>query len=285
MKQLILITILLSFLLINLGGYVHNTGSSLACPDWPLCQGQVMPEMVDGVLIEHSHRLLASLVGFLTLLIALLNRKNSKTASISYVALAMVITQGILGGITVIYQLPPLVSTAHLGLSMVFMCTLIFLHHKLSHATKISRGSGITPYLLIALVLIFLQILLGAFLRHLGLGGICGAGYQNSILCSENLLPATGTQVLHVLHRFMGTLAGAAVIVPSVLIFKRAPSSAKLLPAITVLIIPTQILLGIMVIGTGFQPLITMLHLGGAALLLMVIWKAYLNQSELSTSN
>lgn len=285
MKQLILITILLSFLLINLGGYVHNTGSSLACPDWPLCQGKIMPEMVDGVLIEHSHRLLASLVGFLTLLIALLNRKNSKTATISYVALAMVIAQGILGGITVIYQLPPLVSTAHLGLSMVFMCTLIFLHHKLSHATKISPGSGITPYLLIALGLIFLQILLGAFLRHLGLGGICGVGYQNSILCSENLLPTTGLQALHVLHRFMGTLAGAAVIVPSVLIFKRAQNSAKLLPAFTVLIIPTQILLGIMVIGTGFRPLITMLHLGGAALLLMVIWKAYLNQSEVSTSN
>jgi heme A synthase len=241
--------------------------------------------MVDGVLIEHSHRLLASLVGFLTLFIAVLNRKNPKTAVISNVALAMVIAQGILGGITVIYQLPPLVSTAHLGLSMVFMCTLIFLHHKLSPATKCYRGSGVTPYLLIALVLIFIQILLGAFLRHLGLGGVCGVGYQNSILCLENLLPATGTQVLHVLHRFMGTLAGAAVIVPSVLIFKRAQNSAKLLPAFTVLIIPTQILLGIMVIGTGFRPLITMLHLSGAALLLMATWKEYLNQSEVSTSN
>lgn len=244
-----------------------------------------MPEMVDGVLIEHSHRLLASLVGFLTLFIAVLNRKNSKTSSVSNVALAMVIAQGILGGITVIYQLPPLVSTAHLGLSMVFICTLIFLHHKLSHATKHDQGSGITPYLLIALVLVFIQILLGAFLRHLGLGGVCGVGYQNSILCLENLLPATGTQVLHVLHRFMGTLAGAAVIVPSVLIFKRAQNSAKLLPAFTVLIIPTQILLGIMVIGTGFRPLITMLHLSGAALLLMATWKEYLNQSEVSTSN
>lgn len=283
MKQLTLITILLSFILINLGGYVHNTGSSLACPDWPLCHGQIMPEMVDGVLIEHSHRLLASLVGFLTLLIALLNRKNPKIAAISYLALAMVIAQGFLGGITVIYQLPPLVSTAHLGLSMVFICTLIFLHHKLSHATKIYPGSGITPYLLIAIVLVFLQILLGAFLRHLGLGSICGVGYQNSILCLENLLPATGPQVLHVLHRFLGTLAGSAVIVPSVLIFKRAQDSAKLLPALTVLIIPAQILMGIMVIGTGFRPLITMLHLGGAALLLMMIWKAYLNQGEVST--
>lgn len=243
-----------------------------------------MPEMVGGVLIEHSHRILASLVGFLTFLIAIINRKNPKTAGVSYLALVMVIAQGILGGITVIYQLPPLVSTAHLGLSMIFVCTLIFLQHKHSHSTKNYPESGVTPYLVIALVLMYLQILLGALIRHLGLGGICGLGYQNSILCLGNLLPVTGTQVLHVLHRLLAVLAGVSAILPSLLILKSTNGSAKLLPALALFIIPTQILMGIMVIGSGFRPLITMLHLGGAALLLMVIWKIYLNQNEVSSS-
>ena len=70
-----LITILGTILLIALGGYVHNTQSSLACPDWPLCYGQFFPKMEGGILIEHSHRLLASLVGLLTIFLMWFGRK------------------------------------------------------------------------------------------------------------------------------------------------------------------------------------------------------------------
>src|SRR4051812_27089792 len=68
--------LMLTLLLILAGGVVHTTGSSLACPDWPLCYGQVFPEMTGGVLFEHSHRLIASAVTTCTLalVIALLQR-------------------------------------------------------------------------------------------------------------------------------------------------------------------------------------------------------------------
>ena len=128
-RLLVLINIFFTLCLITLGGYVHNTGASLACPDWRLCYGQVMPVMTGGVLIEHSHRMLGSLVGFVSILILFFSRKQfgkkSRVVKFTWIALAMVILQGLLGGLTVIYKLPTLVSTSHLSLSMIYLSTLV----------------------------------------------------------------------------------------------------------------------------------------------------------------
>ncbi|MCX5731932.1 MAG: COX15/CtaA family protein, partial [Deltaproteobacteria bacterium] len=59
-----------TFVLLVIGGMVHATGSSLACPDWPLCYGQFFPSMEGGVLYEHGHRLVALAVSLLTLALA-----------------------------------------------------------------------------------------------------------------------------------------------------------------------------------------------------------------------
>jgi len=63
-------TAIATYLLILIGGLVHGTGSSLACPDWPTCYGTFMPKMEGGVLVEHSHRLAAGTVVILTLVLA-----------------------------------------------------------------------------------------------------------------------------------------------------------------------------------------------------------------------
>ena len=63
-------TAVATFLLILVGGLVHGTGSSLACPDWPTCYGSFMPKMEGGVLVEHSHRLAAGTVVIMTLVLA-----------------------------------------------------------------------------------------------------------------------------------------------------------------------------------------------------------------------
>ena len=54
-RPLSLVLVGLTFALVVLGGIVHNTGSSLACPDWPLCYGMVFPPMRGGILYEHGH--------------------------------------------------------------------------------------------------------------------------------------------------------------------------------------------------------------------------------------
>src|SRR3954464_15197804 len=65
------------YVLILIGGLVHGTGSSLACPDWPTCYGTMMPKMEGGVLIEHSHRLAAGTVVILTLVLAALLTRSA----------------------------------------------------------------------------------------------------------------------------------------------------------------------------------------------------------------
>jgi len=118
-----------TLVLLTVGGSVHATGSSLACPDWPLCHGQVMPEMVGGVAIEHTHRLIATLVGVLTLVLgALAWRERRRDPFLARAALALVVlvvVQGVLGGVTVLLRLSFVASMLHLLVSMLFFGTLL----------------------------------------------------------------------------------------------------------------------------------------------------------------
>src|SRR5688572_23167410 len=117
-----------TFLLLLVGGLVNPTGSSLACPDWPLCYGSAFPEMTGGILYEHSHRLVATFVGLMTVILGVLlfraRRHDRGYVPLALLVVAMVVVQGVLGGLTVLLKLPPQISTAHLALSMAFFVTL-----------------------------------------------------------------------------------------------------------------------------------------------------------------
>src|SRR5688572_32903949 len=92
--------------LIFVGGLVTSTGSGLAVPDWPLSYGMLMPPMVGGVFYEHGHRMAASFVGFLTLVLALGTWRTEGRRGVrrlAWLALLAVIAQGLLGGLTVLF--------------------------------------------------------------------------------------------------------------------------------------------------------------------------------------
>src|SRR5713101_4803506 len=102
--------------LIFVGGLVTSTESGLAVPDWPLSYGKFFPPMVGGIFYEHGHRMIAATVGILTVIQAIwLQRRARKRILrvLGWTAVGAVIAQGLLGGLTVLFLLPPAISIAH----------------------------------------------------------------------------------------------------------------------------------------------------------------------------
>ena len=176
--------------LITAGGLVTSTDSGLAVPDWPNTYGYFMfsfplSQMVGGILYEHGHRLIASIVGLLTIgLVIWLSRREHRrwVRRLGWLALAAVVTQGLLGGITVLYFLPPGVSISHAGLAQMFFALIVSLAIFTSHGWVIryKRNSNDERAIIGDSVLrlltvltpasIYIQILIGATMRHTGAG-------------------------------------------------------------------------------------------------------------------
>ena len=175
-----------TFLLIILGGIVTSTESGLAVPDWPTTFGYNMflypiSEMVGGILYEHSHRLMGSLVGLLTitLLIMLLTMDSRSWIKwLGFAALIAVSIQGVLGGLRVT-ELNLNFAIIHACLAQAFFALLCGIcwftsrewfekHEQLSSNGHNASGKKLRRLSLITTILIYVQLIFGAILRHTG---------------------------------------------------------------------------------------------------------------------
>ncbi len=173
------ITAAATLLLIIAGGLVTSTGSGLAVPDWPLSYGRFFPPMVGGILYEHGHRMIAGTVALLTVILVIWLRRSScspRVRRLGLAALGVVIAQAALGGLTVLLRLPPAVSVAHACLAQTFFCLVVAITLMTSMtwvragATTIDDATGLRRLAPAATILIALQLIIGAVLRHTGAG-------------------------------------------------------------------------------------------------------------------
>jgi cytochrome c oxidase assembly protein subunit 15 len=181
-----LLTAAATAVLIFAGGLVTSTGSGLSVPDWPNSYGWTMftfpiENWVGGIFYEHTHRLIASGVGFLILVLAFwLWRAEPRrwVRRLGFIALGAVITQGMLGGITVLWYLPDPISIAHASLAQIVFClttTIALVTSPGWRAHYARRGPAPDDRTLqwvarLTLAVIYVQIVVGATMRHTDAG-------------------------------------------------------------------------------------------------------------------
>lgn len=169
-----------TFFLLIAGALVTSNDAGLSVPDWPLSYGSLLPPMVGGIFYEHGHRMIATLVGILSIVLAVwLWRVESRrwVRWLGVAALGAVIAQGILGGITVLFFLPPPVSSAHATLAQLFFCTILSIALFTSAWWKREQpqfsDSGSPSVHSIAIgtaCAVLVQLMLGAAFRHKAFG-------------------------------------------------------------------------------------------------------------------
>lgn len=259
-----------TFLLLVIGGLVHPTGSSLACPDWPLCNGMVFPPMRGGILYEHGHRLAALSVALLTVALSVMvfrARREYDLRLLSVAAVALVAVQAALGALTVIFKLPLLVSAGHLATSMAFFCLVIYLAHRLRPLTPSAPPVG-RRLVGLATAAIYAQIVVGALVRHTGSALACGT---DLLLCEGALWPSWGPAQVQVVHRLLGYTVAALVLASSLRTLRLSaggPPWRRRLAALAPALAAAQVALGLLTVASYVALPIVALHLAfGAALL------------------
>ena len=156
--------------LIFAGGLVTSTESGLSVPDWPLSYGKLMPPMVGGVRYEHGHRMVATAVGILTVILAVwLARREPRrwVRRLGWLAVAGVVAQGVLGGMTVLFLLPTPISVAHACLAQAFFCLVVTIAVVTSPGwERGARGELLTRLSAATAGAVYLQLVIGAVMRH-----------------------------------------------------------------------------------------------------------------------
>jgi cytochrome c oxidase assembly protein subunit 15 len=211
--------------LVIAGASVTSNQAGLSVPDWPLSYGQVMPEMKGGVFYEHGHRMIASTVGFLTIILAVWLWRVEQRRWLRYLgwsALAGVIVQGVLGGITVLWMLPPAVSIVHACLAQIFFSTTVAI------ALFTAPGWQAGPVLVedhgwpslrtlavLTPVLVLLQVAMGAGYRHRVIGiapHVIGAMLIGSVILMFAVFVAVQFPRHDALRRSAGALLAITMI-------------------------------------------------------------------------
>ena len=274
-----------SLLLIAAGGLVTSTDSGLAVPDWPNTYGYFMfafpfSKMVGGILYEHGHRLIASVVGLMTIGLAVWAWRVETRAwvrRLAWIALGAVVAQGLLGGITVIYLLPKPISISHAGLAQLFFALVVSLGIFTSSGWRAGFGrkepldDPVLGRLALAVpALVYVQILLGATMRH----NDAGLAIPDFPLAFGGVLPPEWSLgiALHFAHRvgaLIVTVAAVALIARILRLHRYRLELSR--PAVLLgSVLLVQVGLGAWTVWSGLQPHINTAHVATGGLLWVV---------------
>jgi cytochrome c oxidase assembly protein subunit 15 len=270
-------------LLILAGSLVTSHDAGLSVPDWPTSYGWNMftfpPSMwVANILYEHGHRLIASTVGVLTIIMAVwlwIAEPRRWLRWFGVATLGSVVAQGLLGGLTVLFFLPAAISTAHAGLAEIFFCMTVAIAIFTSpgwiagyETTADPTGPGIRRLATAATILIYTQILVGATMRHTG----AGLAIPDFPWMFGHLVPDHWSRAIaiHFAHRVGALLVTLTVLTLFAHVASRYRDRRELMrpAALIVALVAVQVTLGALTVLSRRDPWINSFHVVCGAMVL-----------------
>ena len=297
-KLLVLSTLFLIFA----GALVKSHEVGLSVPDWPTSYGYQMfafplSDMIGGIFYEHGHRMIAAIVGLLTLILAFSIYHTDDQLWLKktgFFALGLVISQGLFGGLTVLFLQPTPISVIHAVFAQTFFMVTILIAYGLSderahriHYDKVDHaGLKIPAYWVTGLV--YVQLIIGALMRHTqsGLaipdfplaGGYLLPPFNETMLNTVHAMQfdldlpfvSMSQVVVHFLHRLGGVSVAIAIGWLSWKIYQMKDSDNRIYRQTVLLdmLLLLQITLGAFTIWSLKEPLITSIHVVNGATIL-----------------
>ena len=272
LSRLAVSTAVLMFGLIVLGSIVRTTGSGLACPDWPLCHGHLLPPMEFNAIVEWLHRFVALLVSLLLLTtvgwVLFQGPLRARLGGLALLAVLLLAAQILLGALTVWKLLDPAIVGGHLGVALLLFATMIALALASAAAAEpeatfaAPRPAGLLPLFSLTAAVIYAQAVLGGMVSASHAGLAC----PDWPACNgEWFPPLRGLVGLQMAHRYGAYLLTALLAI--VTWRSRASSDPVVSRAGSMLLGLTigQIALGVSNIALGIHVWLSALHLANAA--------------------
>ena len=267
------ITLFLLFLLLIWGNPVAGLKAGLACPDWPLCHGTVLPPFRWDIYMEFMHRIIG---GVASLFLVILSYQRFRVYRgpvklVPVIILLLLLAQIVLGGIVVLLELPVDLTTYHFANAIVIFALTLYISFYDGNKRKPRFGIGGYKGLFFFLgLLVFVQAVLGAYVRHSGSGLAC----PDFPKCLGYWIPPelSGIILNHFVHRLL-----AYVITITVLILLASSYMTKGLRMfrkellVLICLVVLQIVLGVGVVQTKLNFAVTALHLSFALLILSLV--------------
>lgn len=257
------IALSLLFLLLIWGNMVAGLKAGLACPDWPLCYGKVLPPFRWDIYMEFMHRVIGGVTSVFIIILAYKRFMSYMGAgrAVPVITVILLIFQIILGGIVVLLELPVDLTTFHFANAMViFLLVLYMVFFDGIEQKALFDVSGYKGIFFLLTVLVTCQAVLGAYVRHSDSGLAC----PDFPTCLGYWVPPelSGVILNHYAHRTLAYVISALVLLLLLFSYK-AHGLQKYRSAILVILglIVIQVLLGVLVVDSKLHFLITALHL------------------------
>lgn len=283
-KQLAWMAAAATFFLIAFGGYVRISESGMGCgDDWPMCNGQLLPDMSFATFIEFGHRIIAASVAVLVIALAITAWRWSSAGDPLWtrlrraggLAVILVVVQIMLGAVTVWLELPPASVIVHLGTAMLLMALLISAAlaagaHTAGRSMKVSDGASGAAWW--TAVFGFVVVLAGGLVANLDAGHAC----QGFPACNGSWMPADNPLMhIHWGHRLLAyTLFVWALFLP-VFVKKRRPGDpgARRVATTAAVLVVLQLLIAAGMVSMSLPDWMRAVHVAlGAAVFGSLVW-------------